>query len=304
MVKAVFAYKPSSRYDDVPWQRYHFPKKNYLRKIEQTVGDFVVYYEPGRIGEGDRRGGRQAYVATARVIDIEEDRKNKEYCYARIDEETYLEFPSPVPLALQGKYLERRLQNVHGGMNRGLIRLAVRLLEEDEYELITRLGFGDVLGMDGPKMDCEGSTMELAESPEHFERSVVETLTQRPLRDRAFARRVLSAYGARCAVTGLLIRNGGGRPEAQAAHIQPVSDHGPDTIRNGLALSSTVHWMFDRGLLTLDEDYRVVSTRRGGIPPELRQWIRPGERIHVPSNPAERPHPRFLEYHRKNIFLG
>ena len=43
--------------------------------------------------------------------------------------------------------------------------------------------------------------------------------------------------------------NGGGRAEAQAAHIQPVAENGPDSLRNGVALSSTFHWMFDRGLI-------------------------------------------------------
>ena len=57
-------------------------------------------------------------------------------------------------------------------------------------------------------------------------------------------------------MTGLKIINGGGRAEVQAAHIRPIAHHGPDSIRNDPALSGTVHWMFDRGLLTVDDDYR------------------------------------------------
>jgi hypothetical protein len=55
--------------------------------------------------------------------------------------------------------------------------------------------------------------------------------------------------GNTCAVTGLCLLNGGGRPEVQAAHIRAVEANGPDTVRNGLALTATVHWMFDRGLI-------------------------------------------------------
>ena len=49
----------------------------------------------------------------------------------------------------------------------------------------------------------------------------------------------------------------GGRAEVQAAHIRPVADNGPDSLRNGVALSSTFHWMFDRGLISVGDDYAV-----------------------------------------------
>lgn len=48
--------------------------------------------------------------------------------------------------------------------------------------------------------------------------------------------------------------NGGGRAEAEAAHIRSVEANGPDIVSNGLALSGTAHWMFDRGLLSLTDD--------------------------------------------------
>lgn len=53
----------------------------------------------------------------------------------------------------------------------------------------------------------------LAEEQETFDRSIVERL--------------------------------GGRPEIQAAHLRPVTSVGPDSVRNALALSCTVHGMFD-----------------------------------------------------------
>ena len=67
-----------------------------------------------------------------------------------------------------------------------------------------------------------------------------------------------------CAMTGIKIINGRGLPEVQAAHIQPVSNRGPDSVRNGLALSGTVHWMFDRGLITLGSppEYPILLSKR------------------------------------------
>ena len=43
-------HKRGSIYDDLPEERYHFPRFH-IRQVEAAVGDFVVYYEPqaGRV---------------------------------------------------------------------------------------------------------------------------------------------------------------------------------------------------------------------------------------------------------------
>jgi hypothetical protein len=47
MVKAVLTTKIDPTYDDLPEERYHFPR-TYLRQIEAAVGDWILYYEPPR----------------------------------------------------------------------------------------------------------------------------------------------------------------------------------------------------------------------------------------------------------------
>lgn len=114
-------------------------------------------------------------------------------------------------------------------------------------------------------------------------------------------RLVSDAYRNTCAVTGLALINGGGRPEVQAAHIQPVERHGPDSIRNGIALSGTAHWIFDRGLITLDENLRVVTSSSLDKSMHLGLIV-PGQKIRLPDILAQRPSNYFLEFHRQNIF--
>ena len=80
----------------------------------------------------------------------------------------------------------------------------------------------------------------------------------RHIRDAAFRKVVLGAYDSTCAVTGLKIINGRGKAEAQAAHIWPVAAGGPDHIQNGIALSATAHWLFDRHLISVSEDYSLL----------------------------------------------
>src|SRR4029077_1524771 len=95
----------------------------------------------------------------------------------------------------------------------------------------------------------------------------------RIVRDRVFRRIVLRAYDQRCAITGLKLINGGGRAEVAAAHIRPVAENGPDIVSNGIALSGTVHWMFDRGLLGLSDDLTILLSRQLNDPDGVRALI-------------------------------
>jgi len=101
----------------------------------------------------------------------------------------------------------------------------------------------------------------------------------------------------------LSLINGGGRPEVQAAHIKPVAHLGPDSTRNGLALSGTLHWLFDRGLVTVGDDYQILKAKNS-IPEEIERLLRPDGRIILPDAQADWPHPTFLRHHREAIFKG
>jgi putative restriction endonuclease len=142
-----------------------------------------------------------------------------------------------------------------------------------------------------------------ADEASTFERPVVERLVARPFRDAAFAIAVKSAYRETCAITGLKIINGGGRAEVQAAHIRPVADRGPDSLRNGIALCGTMHWMFDRGLISIDDDFSVLIAR-DRVPDVIRRLINPSGRVYAPERIDLRPHPNFLAYHRREVFKG
>jgi putative restriction endonuclease len=124
----------------------------------------------------------------------------------------------------------------------------------------------------------------------------------RIVRDRVFRRVVLRAYDQRCAVTGLSFINGGGRAEVAAAHIRPVEAGGPDIVNNGLALSGTAHWMFDRGLISLSDDLEILISRQANDPDSIRAFINNSGRAFPPLRSSDRPHPHFLEWHREHCF--
>ncbi len=67
-----------------------------------------------------------------------------------------------------------------------------------------------------------------------------------------------------------------------AALIRPVADLGPDSVRNGIALSGTVHWMFDRGLLSVDDDYSILIAE-DRLPAPVPGLVNPDRRLCPPS---------------------
>lgn len=311
LAKAVFTTKVSPAYDDLPETRYHFPR-TYLRQAEQAVGDWIIYYEPRRpSADLMKTGGRQAYFATARVDRVVPDTTRAEHFYAEVS--CYLEFTRPVPFNEASNYYEGALRKDDGSTNKGAFGRAVRLLPNHEYDLIWRAGFGHVIGLEPrdrrePDIAEEPLAAKVAEEAASFhydgpfdeDRRIVEQLVSRPFRDRAFAAAVKSAYADTCAVTGLKIINGGGRSEVQAAHIRPVADRGPDSVRNGIALSGTIHWMFDRGLLAISDEYQLlVATDL--VPETARRMLPEDGRLHLPERIDLRPHPTFLAHHRKTF---
>lgn len=301
MTKAVLTTKVAPTYDDLPEERYHFPR-TYLRAVEAAAGDWIVYYEPRRTsGELSSRGGRQAYFAVARLDRIAADPVRPDHFYAFVSQ--YLEFDHSVPFRVGEHYFEATLKRDDGATNRGSFGRAVRPLSDVEFDLILRAGFANTLHAAAERPSSPALPSGLREEAAVFDRPLVERVVARPFRDAAFAAAVKSAYGDTCAITGLRIVNGGGRAEVQAAHIRPVAQRGPDSLRNGLALSGTVHWMFDRGLLGVDDDFRVIAAR-GHVPPEIERLFLPDRRLHLPSRHEAYPHPQFLRYHREHVFKG
>lgn len=316
MTKAVLTHKPGSIYDDLPELRYHFPR-TYLRQVEAAIGDFILYYEPGRTGLDERdRTGRKSYVAVARVEAVESDPRQAEHYFALIEPGSYLVLDRPVPFQEGGRYYERVLRHPDDRTNKGAFGRAVRTLADDEFEAILAAGFARELGADEAEWDLPEPTIRpdwqvpgappapgLTEAPALFERPIVERILSRPLRDAAFKRAVREAYDATCAVTGLKLTNGRGRPEVQAAHIRAVEHQGPDSVRNGIALSATVHWLFDRGLISVGPPPRFdIVIGRKGLPEAMTRLINPDGRLKVPASPLLQPAAAFLDFHRSEVF--
>lgn len=296
MTKGVFLYREDSRYDDRPWAVYQFPD-SYLSRAAQMVGDWVIYMEPVKAGP-------KGYHAMAKVDRITPDPITPGMHLAIIDPTSYLDFDRSVAFQAAGDYPEASVLNEQGRVS-GRAQAAVRTIPVADFNRIIALGL-DTHDELLPRTDADFSLAAVAEeqAPYEFEQDRVQMLTKRTVRDRIFRTRVLQAYDRRCAFTGFQFINGGGRAEVEAAHIKSVGAKGPDVVQNGLALSGTVHWMFDRGLLTIAEDARILLSSHINDVDGVRKILNEGGAARFPENPRERPDSQFLAWHREQCFKG
>ena len=118
----------------------------------------------------------------------------------------------------------------------------------------------------------------------------------------------MSLYEGRCCVTGL-----GVEQLLVASHIKPWAVADPITervnVENGLLLNSLHDAAFDRGLITIDRDYRLVMSHKletlvNKDDNEGLRWLwgTRGRRIRLPE--THRPSMDFITYHNDVVFLG
>lgn len=293
-MKAVLDTRPGSGYLDSA-DRYHFPGR-YLKPALDALGQWVVLYEPRR------EGGRAAYVAAARLAEVMPDPARPGYHFARLAER--LPFDEPVSLRGPLGYREAALRAVADpkAVGRALQGRSIRPLVDDDFAEIANAGLSDTLApANRRRLDLERSedagAADLLDGPVIAPR-LERVLASRIVRNAAFRRAVLNAYDDTCAATGMRIINGGGRAEAQAAHIVPVGDGGPDVVQNGIALSATMHWLFDRHLISIGEDWRLLVSHNK-VPSELRGLMAShADVVRLPVDRALWPDARFVAHHR------
>lgn len=118
------------------------------------------------------------------------------------------------------------------------------------------------------------------------------------LRDTSFKARVLTAYGNKCAFSGMQLKL------VDAAHILPVSHaSSTDDTANGIALSALYHRAYDKGLVTFNEKYQIIvnanemkKLREIGFDGGMEKFVKDLRPIiNVPPAVTDRPHLNFIK---------
>lgn len=129
-----------------------------------------------------------------------------------------------------------------------------------------------------------------------------EILTRVRLGQGAFRVLITDIYNRRCAISGERTL-----PVLEAAHIKPYEKSGPHMISNGLLLRADIHKLFDKGYLTVTDQYKIEVSKR------IREEFENGRdyyRYHgkdmfvLPFRESDKPSPLFLEWHNQYIYKG
>jgi len=130
-------------------------------------------------------------------------------------------------------------------------------------------------------------------------------VSKRKARDTAFARKIVTNYDGKCVICGSrwIVDSS---LEVEAAHIIPVEHDGLDDIRNGFALCRFHHWSFDKGVFSVDDDYKVVVSPRVKEFSESYETIGrlKGNSINLPKDGKFLPNKDALKFHRDKIFVS
>jgi len=167
--------------------------------------------------------------------------------------------------------------------------------------------------------DNEELVQELAEQllNEHFPESVHQDIlkeigldfsfsNRRRLRDPHFRERILRAYEYSCAICGFNVRLGHKLVAIDAAHIQWHQAGGPDIEENGIALCSLHHKLFDRGVITINEDRQMVVAEEAHGSRGFDEWLMTfhGKEIKPAIHPEYQPKARYIGWHVREVFRG
>ncbi len=126
-------------------------------------------------------------------------------------------------------------------------------------------------------------------------------------REARFRLDAVPTYGYTCALTGLRVTTIEGATIIDAAHIHQFARSGNNELQNGIALCKNAHWLFDCGLWSLDDDYRVIVAGERfheDSPDQKPLAAYAGKRIRLPKDEGLRPDRKHLTWHREKKLVG
>lgn len=133
---------------------------------------------------------------------------------------------------------------------------------------------------------------------------IIETEEDVFVRSGLFKKLIPKIYDSTCCFSGMRLESIYGHNYIDACHIVPFSRTHDDKISNGLALCPNLHRAFDRGLISVDNNYRII------VSPQIIEIIDHPyslkhlnlRKMRLPSGSRHHPSLENLKYHRETIF--
>jgi len=176
---------------------------------------------------------------------------------------------------------------------------------EERFQELVGLDFSDLNQLLSSEKSKDSKITAIKYPPNRIiDETETQVVTKIRVGQNFFRQIILSSYGNRCCITGnpipqLLI----------ASHIIPWHKNKEHRLnpQNGLCLSRTHDAAFDQGLITFDENYKLVlsSYLQNFLPEETLEHnfiVYDRSKLRLPEK--FQPEPEFLRFHREEIFLG
>lgn len=170
---------------------------------------------------------------------------------------------------------------------------------------VAERGFGDNIGsLSFVRLAREGTSSLRGRDPlVDLKSKYVPTVRGGYGRNASFRLAVTEAYDHTCCMCGKAYRFQNSSA-MEAAHIVPRGRRGADHVSNGLCMCPMHHWAFDRGLLTVTNDMKILVARTVDPSEPSAVWLTEldGRFATVPENcPVSLD---ALRWHNENTFLG
>ena len=139
-------------------------------------------------------------------------------------------------------------------------------------------------------------------NPNDYIGETKQVLTEQRIKQGFFRRAVLASYRGRCCMSGL--------SDARlliASHIVPWSQDKTNRLNpsNGLCLSALHDKVFDKGLITLSDDFKVIVSEefKRGKDAFIEAVIHPLEGRLIDFPERFMPQPEYIAWHRNQLFI-
>jgi putative restriction endonuclease len=177
----------------------------------------------------------------------------------------------------------------------------------DEYFPETKNSFSNSsMGQQKLFEDIEGKILK--EDAAEYRKEIKELMQQQNeeeifLRGSLFKREIPKIYNNTCCISGMRIDAITSVSMIDACHIVPFRESFDDTIKNGIALCPNLHRAFDRGLITIDNNYKVIVSKtfkEGETNYSIR--IFENQQILLPKHEIHFPLLSNFSWHRRVLF--
>ena len=292
--------KPDYTQHDKEFEQY-FWSKGRFNKVR--AGDKFIYRKPSKVSANN-----QFYFfgfgTVGEITKIGEDEYGKDNVICKVLEPVRFEnlvFQNDdVLLNYDWKWKKRIKEN---GWGQFFNNYGMNEIPKEDFDFLCSVGLGSINSIDvkSDSLELVKSHINLNHQNEEVEDRYSNVKTRGP-EQKVFSDNVKIIYNNQCCITGIKTRS-----LLQGCHISPwgKDKKNRQNLNNGLCLSLILHKCYDEGIITIDQDYKVLLSTKIDDD-ELFSYLFPYNRkkIKLPIKREFYPDKKLLLNHTNEVFKG